>query len=227
MISSAPPILEFGSAPGTYPPWYDPSYWDEGLHPRFDLAQQLRALRRNFYQYVHEIGLQNGLIASFLVLAGLRNPRGLLSDALRVWFLWAPAFGALALYALVWVEPRYLAYFFVMIWAAALTSVSLPASHYSGRIIRTAALVAALLLSVRTGIVFVADAVRGRRAALIQERVAEGLLDKGISGQNVVLIATELGEGWQKLARLHAVAEIPLESRDFLGIRRRRESESL
>ena len=35
-IMTHPPVFEFdGPVPGTYPPWTDPSYWNEGVHPRF------------------------------------------------------------------------------------------------------------------------------------------------------------------------------------------------
>lgn len=40
-----PPVYTFeGPVIGSYPPWLDPSYWNEGLRPHFALGPQLHAL---------------------------------------------------------------------------------------------------------------------------------------------------------------------------------------
>src|SRR5690606_17357136 len=42
-ILDFPPTYEFDTGrPGTYPLWYDASYWNEGLRGRFILSDQLR-----------------------------------------------------------------------------------------------------------------------------------------------------------------------------------------
>ncbi|HKY03473.1 MAG TPA: hypothetical protein VJQ56_01220, partial [Blastocatellia bacterium] len=44
-ISTNPAIYEFAYPfKATYPPWYDPSYWYEGIRPRFDLKGQVTLL---------------------------------------------------------------------------------------------------------------------------------------------------------------------------------------
>ena len=45
-VSELPPVYEFnGPVGGSYPTWSDPSYWYEGVRPRFHLREQLRTLK--------------------------------------------------------------------------------------------------------------------------------------------------------------------------------------
>ena len=50
-----PPVYEFAEpVAGTYPPWYDPSYWNEGVRGTFRLRSQIRVLvqsARNYAKY--------------------------------------------------------------------------------------------------------------------------------------------------------------------------------
>ena len=51
-LPSEPPVYEFKDPiPATFPLWYDPSYWCEGLTWRLDLRQQLSAMTRSLSAY--------------------------------------------------------------------------------------------------------------------------------------------------------------------------------
>ena len=216
-IFSAPTIYEFGApVRGTYPPWYDPSYWDAGLRVRFDLRDQLHALARNLNRYLRGFWSQNALIACVLVLVVLRRDRSsVLHDFLSVWYLWLPAAAACGLYGLVWVEGRYVSQFFVLFWAAALTLVRLPGQSESQSVIRAVTIVAVLLLAIRISVNLVEGGMAGHRGAGLQMDIAKGLSLEGVRpGEKVALIDAGLGEGWLKLARLAVVAEIPPADRD-------------
>jgi hypothetical protein len=216
-IFSSPLIYEFGTpVRGTYPPWYDPSYWEEGLQARFDVTDQLRALSRNLNQYLRALWAQNALIACVLVLLALRRDvRSTLHDFLNIWFLWLPPAIAFGLYGLIWVEHRYVSQFFVLFWAAALILVRLPGLNESRRVIRVVTTVAVLLLTLRIGINLAEECMAGHQGAVLQMNIAEGLSVQGVNpGEKVALIDAGLGKGWQKLAHLVVVAEIPSEERD-------------
>ncbi len=46
-ILGSPPMYEFATPiGGAYPPWYDPSYWNEGVVPHVTLKGQLKILRK-------------------------------------------------------------------------------------------------------------------------------------------------------------------------------------
>jgi hypothetical protein len=216
-IFSSPLVYEFATPiRGTYPPWYDPSYWEAGLRARFDLGGQLRALSRNLNQYLRALWAQNALIACVLVLVALRrNARSTLRDFLSIWYVWLPAAAAFGLYGLIWVEHRYVSQFFVLFWTAALTLIRLPGLHESRRVIRAVTIVAVFLLTIRIGINLTEECLAGHESAILQMNIAEGLSAQGVhAGEKVALIDAGLGKGWQKLARLVVIAEIPVEERD-------------
>lgn len=59
-----PLVLEFASPlPGTYPLWYDPSYWYAGIKIRFDLKQQRIALKNSLIIYLRAALQMGGLVA--------------------------------------------------------------------------------------------------------------------------------------------------------------------
>jgi hypothetical protein len=130
-IFDMPPVYEY-SAPfaGTFPPWYDPSYWFEGLHPHFDLKWQVDALRHGLDAYFDLSTRLSGILAGFLVLLFLGNSvRGFARNIWKEVFLWGPAISGLAMYALVRVEPRFLSGFLILLWAALFSALRIPRSE--------------------------------------------------------------------------------------------------
>ncbi len=70
-----PPVFEFAEpVGGTYPPWYDPSYWNEGAHGTFRLRAQIRVLVQSARNYTKMLVRQMGLLAGspYLYLLGWR-----------------------------------------------------------------------------------------------------------------------------------------------------------
>lgn len=216
-ISSSPAIYEFATpVSGIYPPWDDPFYWNEGFHPRFDWADQLSTFKANLVRYLRGLEAQGVLIAGILVLLAMRQKdRKMLQECAAIWFVWAPALAAFAIYSAVWVEERYVAQFFVMLWAAVLTLVRLPEGSHNRRLIRSVSVVVLILMSMRIGAIFVRDAVSGHDNAETQMQIAEGVAEKGVQrGEKVAVIGAETGEGWQHLSRISIVAEIPYEEKN-------------
>ena len=72
-VFDRPAIYEFGSDPvgGTYPIWYDPSYWHEGETPHFDLRGQLRVLHWSAQEWWRLL-VDDGI----LVIFGAFDPAG-------------------------------------------------------------------------------------------------------------------------------------------------------
>ncbi len=103
-ILADPDAHEYPS-PGTtfaYPFWGDPAYWDQGMQPHFNFSQQIAATKKQLQQYSSFLSL------AFLACLGL----GLMSVAAKrreLITLSIPGGGVLLLYALVYVEPRYVA----------------------------------------------------------------------------------------------------------------------
>jgi hypothetical protein len=147
-IFDMPPVYEY-AAPfaGTYPPWHDPSYWFEGLHPRFNLKWQLDALRRCLDAYFDLSTRLSSVLAGFLVL--LLWGDSVRSFARNIWrelFLWGPAVFGLAMYALVRVEPRFISGFLILFWAALFSALRIARSESGRTLGRSVSLAIVLLL---------------------------------------------------------------------------------
>ena len=149
-ITVNPSIYEFnGPVQGTYPPSYDPSYWNEGRRASFSLFSQLRVLLHHVPP-VAELFLvtQPSLTAGFLFLL-FWSSGGFLGGLSRHWELLTISLSFVALYMLVHFEPRFVGAFVVFIWLSAFLSLRLPANRDSQRIagFSIIALVIAMLLS--------------------------------------------------------------------------------
>lgn len=119
-LMERPLVLEFASPiKGTYPLWYDPSYWYAGAQARFDLSQQIATLKITLLEYKDILLESMAFVSGTLVLSvvGLRQKRHPLLSRSSWWQLAWPLF-ACATYGLVHVEARFLAAFFVLFWLA-------------------------------------------------------------------------------------------------------------
>jgi hypothetical protein len=121
-LTEHPVTFEFGSPlPVTYPIWYDPAYWAEGVHPNFNLQQQIAALKVTLATYL-EMAVELAVVivaAAVLLVTGSASvwPHG----ARLLWMIAWPA-SAVALYALVHTERRYVAAFMILFWLGLLTA---------------------------------------------------------------------------------------------------------
>ena len=113
VLQRTPLTLEFARPiRATYPLWYDPSYWYAGVKVRIDPGAQWRVLRQGIVDLARLLFGQWALVASLIALgfATRSSPARRLSQRtpsiLALWSL-----GAAIVYALVHVEPRYLAGF--------------------------------------------------------------------------------------------------------------------
>ena len=223
-ISAAPEAYEFATPiEATYAPWFDPAYWYHGLRPRFDLKGHLITARWSLRIYDAEATLYHWWpSAALLVLVGallVRNGWLGRSDLETYARLWVPALVALAMYAFIHLEARYIAPFMPLLWLGVVSGIRLPV----GAPMRTAAVVLAVVLLmhlVPTSILAAQEAYSiGRemvvpgmsRGANRHLRVAEGLGQMGVApGDRVAVIGPGIRAYWAWLARVRIVAEVPV-----------------
>jgi hypothetical protein len=214
-ILAMPQMYEF-SMPiqGSYPPWYDPSYWYEGIRPHFSLKGQLVALYRTTNSYLRILSVTGTLYAVFLALLILSKRSQFRFASLRdekiYWAVWMPAYAALMMYAFVHVEARFVGAFLLILLMSILTRVRV--FPLSGRTSLPA--VASIIILAPT-IAIGCSAVRDFSRIIAPEsfeqwEVARGLREMGISpGSTVGYIGTGLDAYWAHLAQVRIVAEIP------------------
>jgi len=221
-IFDTPPAFEFGyPVGGTYPVWYDPTYWYEGSVSHFDFRQQLRVFVggvKSYYELFLNWGLQYGLFVGLvsLYLMGRRG-RLLLNDLTQQWSLIIPALAGLGLYMLVHVQGRYTASFIVLLWLALFSAVRLLHTPDSQRFIKSITLVLVVSMvfitaasSSREAVLTVRQLVAGEDPSLHEQwQVAEGLREKGVvSTDKVAFIGDSFRGFWAHLLGLRIIAEV-------------------
>lgn len=214
-IFEKPNVYEF-SRPiqGTYPIWFNPSYWNDGISPKFDVGQQLNAMRATSNVYKAIFSNAGAFISIWLLLAVLQHRCGLsLRDNFsESWRILIPALVALAVYWPVFVEGRYVAGFIIVILVAMYSCIRLP-RHPISKHALTAALI---VLSVMTLISLYSPFRDNVQLAFqsqpnAQWEVAKALhRDFGLqNGDSVGCIGNCLFSYWARLAKLRIITEIP------------------
>lgn len=221
-IFDQPPAFEFSEpVAGTYPVWYDPTYWYEGSVSHFDFKQQFRVVigaLASYYELFHNRGLNYGLFIGLVALCILSGRgRLLVYDLIEQWTLIVPAIAGLGLYTMVNVQGRYVAPFMILLWLALFMAVRVPHTPNTLRFIRSITLVLVGLVVVSTlasssreiGLT-VRQLVRGENpAAHEQWQVTEGLREMGIGpGDKVAFIGDSFRSFWAYLAGARVVAEV-------------------
>lgn len=217
-IFTRPDVFEFATpVAGSYPPWFDASYWYEGVRVKLDLKRQVEVLRTGSLACVTGLVEQGGSVFSILFLLLLLNrrswsPRRMIQST---WYLILPAVVAILMYSLVVVTTRYVAPFTVLIWLGIFSGLrpGRPKSRqwFDG-------------LAVCLAIVFVYAAYsppplsetahnflnRTPDPPPAQWRIANGLRQMGLQpGDRVASLGGVLNSYWYRLARTPVVAEAP------------------
>lgn len=215
-VMAHPPVYEFASPlKGTYPPWLDPAYWNEGVRPRLDLRAHVRAAMTNtrFVLYDIVFGRQSAILTAALALAYLRRRRRRLpADLWTFNMLGLPAVGAIAMFSLIRVEARFIGAFVALAWLAVFAALT--ASPFADhKRAREAILVAAALGLILPSVAALAlDVARNPKlggGVHPQWEIAQALHQAGIKpGDRIAVIGWGLGAYWARLAGVTIVAEI-------------------
>lgn len=236
-LMASPAVYEFADpVGGTFPVWYDPSYWYEGLSPYFDLKAQIRVSARTARTYYRELfGLDGVLVTTLLVLfsAGARGKR-LMADILRQWVLLVPAVAALGMYSLVNAVPRYIAPLIVLVYLALFSAVRLRESRESRSLLTGVTLAVLLMFAVSLGPRLArAGALAARELVISRElirnrhwEIVDGLQRLGIEPGDKIAVASEsvrIDSRWGRVGRVRVIAQVhsrgatdpPMEGRVF------------
>jgi hypothetical protein len=209
-----PPVYEFAEpVAGTYPPWYDPSYWNEGVRGTFRLRSQVRVLVQSALSYTKLLTSQLGLLAgvlTFVLWGGFPTRRAILFN----WPLIAAACLSIGLYSLVLVRPRYIGASAVLLTLGILAGIRLPKNEHFSAVAKnvTAAIVATILFSVVAHVAETAYktmTVYGYPSQKDQLEAAVGLQSLGLTaGDGVAVIGDGSFDIWARLARFKIVSEV-------------------
>ena len=207
-IYDRPAVYEFATPlGGTQPIWYDPSYWTAGVSPRIVPAAWARGIVQQIRTYARLLLRDQWLlIAGFVALAAIgRWPRWTdLRDARSAWIL---ALAGLAMYALVVVEPRYVAWCFTVLWIPLYVGVrARPGRNFGAlaAILICCALLASLSISIAR------EFRAGNHRSDEHLQLASLLRSRGIhAGCRVARIGGRYSANWARLLGAKVVAEVP------------------
>ena len=228
-IFEVPAIYEFGTpVGGTYPPWYDPTYWYAGVETHLNFRQQLARIlislrfyfdgffhtedKSSFFPIFSADALTVGYLI-FLILSG--RIRFALQDFLEQYPIILPSVFGLAMYALVSVHPRYVAGYLVLFWLGLFASVRLANTSENKKLSEAVAIAISLVVILGSSVTLVFDAYEDFRNVLsgkisfVSADVAEGLQKMGIQpGTKVSNIGYSFEAYWARLTRTKIVSEI-------------------
>jgi hypothetical protein len=220
-----PALYEFGEpVGGTYPPWYDPSYWYAGVQPRFDPAGHarvlLRAVRIESLRDALDHWLPSVVLCATVGLYAWR--RGWLTwpSLVAQRYLLIVAVVGFGMFAPVQLIPRYIGGFVPLLWLGVLAGLASPESPRARQAVAGLALTVLVFHGALAGPGIAkraADVIlEARRVGLTADghehwQVAAGLHLLGVRpGAKVAVLGSGFNAYWARLARTKIAAEIPV-----------------
>jgi hypothetical protein len=225
-VSSSPELYEYtANLKGTYPAWFDPTYWIAGLRTDFSLRNQAARLLLSLQFYVRLFMGTAGVATFLVVLIWLCTDASVIARELRRCLpLAVLGLAGLVIYAPVFLANRYIGSFATLLWllpvAASRRLEAAATNLWLSRAVMVCAAILVTPIVVQTAIA----AWGSRHERDPYPKVAAQLRALGVEpGDRVVNIgqdpADELGSAlqgyWAYLAGVQIVAEMP-KGRNFL-----------
>jgi hypothetical protein len=207
-----------GPVGGSYPPWYNPAYWYDGIHPRFELHPQIQVLLVNLSVLCLIIG-RSPIVVPVLLLIPFCGVLLWWRRFLRLWPVILLPLSSLALYSLVYIERRYVAANVLILWLALLVSVPLCRSRFKGwatLFVTGCCAVFFLVFTCRREFgelrSAITDLIRRREAVPnVEYMLAERFRQIGIRpGDRIAYIGTSDNADWIRLDGVKIVGEVPV-----------------
>lgn len=210
-IYDHPAVFEFnGPIRASYPPWYDPSYWNAGMSPTFSTKVVLRHALQNLPEMAASLLLPRIWLCGLLVLFLFSQLRATAAGILRHWYLLTASAILFGLYLLSFWELRYLPAWIIVFWGVVIAGLRIRQGTQHHSLLLWIALLAALLptLQIAHGIYGQMRNVRPDDATP-DYVTAEGLKKIGVQpGEKVASIGFDNDAYFAYLGGLSVVAEI-------------------
>lgn len=213
-LLTTPLTLEFASPiAGTYPLWYDPSYWYAGAKAKFDMHQQIAELKESLaaYQYILFLAMPFLAAETALYISSLHEKPSVAPPRIAWWQL-AWALVACSLCAIVHTEARYVSPFLVLFCLAVYRALIFRVNRQVAIAVCSAVLFAVMvpftfyMATLSAG--FIRDLGHPRMSD--DQVAALGLRDLGLKpGDRLAIVGRAYDCYYARYDRLRVVAQIP------------------
>jgi hypothetical protein len=212
-IMNWPEVYEFATpVPGTYPPWYDPTYWNAGVDTRIDPAREVFRFKQNMIDLALYLIGPAGILTAVVLTVFFLGDRtgGSWRQFMKFLPILAPAIALLLMYGMITWEPRYISWIILAGFCTLIASTSISPEDRRLSALRAASLALGAILA---GVLFQnlnnSRWESGTWAQYVE--AAEQLRVMGFEPGNPVAV---IGDGmteefWARLDRVQIVAEVP------------------
>lgn len=214
-LLARPPVFEFdGPVAGTYPPWTDPSYWNEGLQGHFQIRAEIDVLRTTIPSEVRLMFRDQPAFVVAVLAFALLGGTAWWIDLARLWPVLVLALTGMAIYLPLLENDRYLGGFVLVLFLLPLWAGQFLSQQKRAVTAISVAVFAVMALSTADYTLRVltnhyAIPGVGPNSTLEDVTAAEQLWHLGLHpGDKVAVIGDGTGAYWARLAKLRIVAEI-------------------
>lgn len=189
--------------------WFDPALGARGIRTGFQLRSQVDVIRTNLRVYRQLIVETATLLVALLLVVAMSRGAGVVALLRTHWPVWLTGVAALAAYALIHVETRYIGALFALVWLSLLCAVRLPRA-VNGTLVRGVA--AAIVLNLLLATAWYArreyrDNVQKTQLGDLEAGRALNALGVAPSSR-VARVNYVVADGWARLGRVSIVAEV-------------------
>jgi hypothetical protein len=215
-LGGSPGVYEFGdSVNGTFPPWYDPTYWSEGVKPKPTIKGELTPLLLATSLYIAVfLFLFLHVLAGAVVLYWDSEEPKLWRQLSGWWAIVVPAISTFLLYSLVHVETRFIPAQTTVFFLVLYSGVKLPTNGGWSRA-RKVAMRGVIGVSAAIVVLTVWIETKGAQGPIYYEAASELQTAGVLRGDHIGLMWNEVwnvdaacGSYVPRLLRLRVVSEV-------------------
>lgn len=216
-IFDIPPAYEFATpVKGTYPPWYDPSYWYYGVKPQFDLIKHIKAFELSLltFKKIFFNFSEGGIIILDLLFFLFVYWRGkdFFKDLNHQRELLITAILMLTGHALISMHGRYIGPFIVLLLLGLYSTIFIKTNEPLKPVKYLC--FTFLLVMIAYGKPFIKSIINSKNIYPEYIQVAAELKNMGIESQDkFAYLGNSLYAFWARLAKVQIIAEIPMRGR--------------
>jgi hypothetical protein len=218
-VSTNPEIYEFAEPiRSTYPPWYAPAYWYDGIDPQFALRPQVAALAWNSRYAAFLCVVGPGFLVGLILVYRARLFGRVIKHA-KIMVVLVPALAAIALYCVVFVDRRYVAAQLVLVNICVLYGWTrnqqlVPRSHVT--LLKLNVILSCawyFLIYIALGVVLLCMDIASRRETFpnLAWYIAREMEDVGLRrGDAIAYLGLPIHAYWARLSGVRIIAEVPM-----------------